>query len=263
MPTIGRPFPGIAQHPDQTEAVGREGIHRSQQPVVPRTATAIAVGMARADVLSPPAGGGGAGAGGIFPFRFAGQAIGIAVADLGMGGARLLVDPGDEGFGVLPVQAHRRPLRRLDIGGRGGQTALVLLPAQHQQRIAGLRLIAGGGEKSEKLLAGDRILAEGKGPDGHRMLRAFGIEPARLMRWAAHQEFASRDTHHLQAFRTFLEFTVRRFLVGQGQIVGGLAAEKDGECQGGGKTKLHGAIKAGTGSRANRFGFNVRLKENP
>jgi len=85
------------------------------------------------------------------------------------------------------------------------------------------------------------------------MLWAFGVEPARLMRRAAHQEFAGGDTHHLQAFRTFLEFTVRCFLTVGGLFVGGLAAEKDGERQGGGKTELHEAIKAGTGSRANRF----------
>jgi hypothetical protein len=35
-----------------------------------------------------------------------------------------------------------------------------------------------------------------------------------------------------------------------------LAAEKDDERQGGSKTERHVAIKAGTGSRANRFGFN-------
>jgi hypothetical protein len=85
------------------------------------------------------------------------------------------------------------------------------------------------------------------------------------MRGAAHQEFAGRDTHHLEAFRTFLEFAIRCFLVARGLVsglvVGGLAAEKDGECQGGGKTELHGAIKAGTGSRANRFALNVCPKE--
>ena len=68
-----------------------------------------------------------------------------------MGGARARVDPGDEGFGILPVQADGGPARRLDIGGRGGQAAMQLPPAQPQQRIAGLGLIAGGIEKGEKL----------------------------------------------------------------------------------------------------------------
>jgi hypothetical protein len=76
------------------------------------------------------------------------------------------------------------------------------------------------------------------------------------MRRAAHQEFARWNSHHLEAFRTFLEFAVRCFLVARGLgglFVWSLAAEKDGERQRGGKTELHGAIKAGTGSGANRL----------
>ena len=60
------------------------------------------------------------------------------------------------------------------------------------------------------------------------MLRAFGIEPARLMRRAAHQEFARRDAHHLRAFRTFLEFAVRCF----GRLPEGCAARELGRREG-------------------------------
>jgi hypothetical protein len=68
------------------------------------------------------------------------------------------------------------------------------------------------------------------------------------MRGAAHQEFAGRDAHHLGTFRTLPEFAVGGLL-----RVRRLATEKEGEQQDGGKAQLHGAIKAGTASGANRF----------
>ncbi len=83
MPAIRRPFPGISQHAHQAEGVGRETVDRRQQLVVPARAAAIAIGVALADLIAPPARCVGAGAGGIFPFRFAGQAIGIAVSSPG------------------------------------------------------------------------------------------------------------------------------------------------------------------------------------
>ena len=46
------------------------------------------------------------------------------------------------------------------------------------------------------------------------MLGAFGIEPSRLVRRAAHQEFARRNAHHLGAFGTFLEGAVQAFACG-------------------------------------------------
>lgn len=49
--------------------------------------------------------------------------------------------------------------------------------------------------------------------------------------------------------------TGRSLIVGR-LIVGSLAAQKDGEGQRRGKTDVHGAIKAGTGLRENRFAFN-------
>ena len=174
--------------------------------------------MAAAHVIAPPACGGGAGAGGIFPFRLAGQPIGIAAADLGMGGAGARVDPGDIGLGIFPVETHGRPARRLDIGGRGRKPALQLAPAQAQQRIAGLRLIAGDIEKCEKFRAGDGVFGQREGLDRHHMLRPLGIKPPRLVRRTAHQEFSGRDPHHLRTFRTFAEFTVQF----------GLATQKDG-----------------------------------
>ena len=75
VPAIRRPLPGIAQHAVKPETVGREGIHWRQHMIVPFAAAAVAVGVGLADILAPPACAIGAGAGGIFPFRFTGQAI--------------------------------------------------------------------------------------------------------------------------------------------------------------------------------------------
>ena len=95
------------------------------------------------------------------------------------------------------------------------------------------------------------------------MLRAFGVETARLMRRAAHQEFAGRDGHHLQALRTFLEFAVCCFLIAGSLIAGAWPPRRTVNARAAARRSFHEAIKAGTGSRANRFAFNVWPREKP
>ncbi len=127
------------------------------------------------------------------------------------------VEPDDEGFRILPVQAYGRPERRLDIGRRGRQTAADPLPAQAQHLVAGPGLITGGIQEGEKLRAGDR--------DTFPSAKAFTVtaccgpsesKPARLARRTAHQEFARRNAHHLGTFGAFLEFTGLKFVLALG-----------------------------------------------
>jgi hypothetical protein len=116
-----------------------------------------------------------------------------------------------------------------------------LPPTQSQQRITGLRLVAGDIEKGEKFGAGHGIFAQGKGPHCHRMLWPFGIKPPRLMRRTAHQEFSRRDADHLRTFRTFLERAIGGLDIAIGS---GLRAQKDSRGQGGsqnrGGAEFHG-----------------------
>ena len=194
MPAIGRPFPGIAQHARQAKGIGVEGVDRPQQLVVPLRCRSHCSWHGRRRRRRPTSAWCWCRRGRHIPIplRWAADRD-CGCRSPGWAARARSIDPGDEGFGVLPVQAHRRPARRLDIGGGGGLAAMQLLPAQHQQRIAGLRLVAGGIEEGQKLLAGDRVLGQGEGLHRHHMLRAFGIEAPRLMRRAAHQEFAGRD----------------------------------------------------------------------
>ncbi len=150
-----------------------------------------------------------------------------------MGGAGPFIDPGDEAFRVLPVQADGGPARRLDIGGGGDQATPDLMPAQPQQRIAGLGLVARRLQEGEILLAGDGVFRQCESLQRHHMLRPFGIEASRLMRRAAHQEFARRDTDHLGTFGTFCESAI--FLV--------LAPQQDGGGQDRGDAEFHCTIK--------------------
>ena len=122
-----------------------------------------------------------------------------------MGRLHLGIEPGDVSPGVFPGQAHRRPARRLILRRRIGEIASLDLPAQAQDRIAGRGLIAAGMQEGEKLRAGDVVLSQREGFDGHDMLGAFGIKTARRMRRASHQEFSRRDRHHLRTAGTFAE----------------------------------------------------------
>src|SRR5438309_614617 len=77
MPAIIGPLPGISQHAVKSKRIGREAVHVGKQTIIIFAAAAIAVRIADADGLAPPSRRGGPRPRCIFPFRFAGQAIGI------------------------------------------------------------------------------------------------------------------------------------------------------------------------------------------
>jgi hypothetical protein len=173
--------------------------------IVPFAAAAIAVGVGGADGIAPPARCAGAGAGGIFPFRFAGQPVGSCFGRPAPDGplspahsARRCKPGRPSRTGTPPASAVARPATA-DRRGRG-------LPLSSPTPGADCRARADTGwpaQEGEKLLAGDMEFSQGEGLHRHDMLRPFGIETARLMRRAAHQEFSAPHTHHLRALRTF------------------------------------------------------------
>jgi hypothetical protein len=76
------------------------------------------------------------------------------------------------------------------------------------------------------------------------MLGTFGIESPGFMSRAAHQEFATRDTDHLGAFRALIELAGRL----------GLATKQDGGGQYRDDAKLHGAHQSRNGAAGKPLG---------
>src|SRR5579859_2923366 len=99
VPAILHPFRQIAGGVEHSEAIGGKGSFRRRPDIVPAAAAAIAGGPVAVRRLAPPEAGDRAGAAGIFVFRLALQAIGLA----GFGG-----QPGDVALGVVPADIHHR-----------------------------------------------------------------------------------------------------------------------------------------------------------
>jgi len=121
VPAIGGPLPGVAERPVEAEGVGGKAVDLGEQPIVPLATTAVAIGFARADVVAPPARRGRACARGLLRLGFSRQAIGaLGVIESGVGNAHLVVQPGEIFFSIVPIQADRRPTRRLSVERRIG-----------------------------------------------------------------------------------------------------------------------------------------------
>jgi len=178
VPSVLAPFPDIAVHVVEAEGIGREGAYRGgflavfarRRAVV--AVVAVEVGLVRADACSEVEGGAGAGTAGVFPFRFAGQPVGVAA---------LPTQPGAIGLGLVPGHIDQRHPASAPggfrLGGPSGGAIAVVVVEGH---------------------AGD---AQGVGAgDVNFVLRAFAGIAFRFIRWRAHAEAAGGDDHHLRTF---------------------------------------------------------------
>src|ERR1700758_5214854 len=125
-----------------------------------------------------------------------------------MGGANLVVQPGDVFFRVVPVEADGGPARRLAFVRRVGAAMPWNIPFHVQDRAAGLGLITGLPQEGQELLAGNVVFAERKGLNGDLMLGALRVKTPSLGVRAAHDEGPGRDSDHHRALGTFLKLTV-------------------------------------------------------
>src|SRR2546430_11390510 len=75
VPAVRRPLPGIAQHAEQAEWIRRKAVHVGQITIVERTTAAIAVRIAFAQFVTPPASSCRAAPRGVFPFRLAREPV--------------------------------------------------------------------------------------------------------------------------------------------------------------------------------------------
>ena len=165
VPAIRRPLPGIAQHAVKPERIGRESCrHRRARWLSQWLPQPLQLALLAADSVAPPARRRGAGARGIFPFRFARQAIGPRY---GASSGRSLrtwrsatrcrrrrrANPGRQ-----PAIAAA-PLVLADRRAVAGRT-----PSHVENRIAGCGLIAGVSEKDQELLARDVDICRARTP---------------------------------------------------------------------------------------------------
>src|SRR5262249_21466977 len=208
VPAILGPLPDVAEHVVEAEWTRLDAAGIGDLLAVPAAPAAVAVGIALADRLAPPAGAGGTGARCVFPLGFAGQVIGAAAGGRGerCPCAHLAVEPGDIGACVVPAQAHRGPAGRRDVSRWIGEAATRRLPGEAKDRIAGRGSITGLPEKDQEFLVGDVVFAERESTNAHDMLGSFRVESPGLCGRAPHGETPGGNPDHRRALRALAEF---------------------------------------------------------